>query len=197
MQAIERVTLVLRAKPGETLTPLLKHISLGAPVAIGEHIAVIASASDRDAVSQVFDQEFSIDDHARMALNDLRYRWLRDHALQTGNANVPMVRIGLGNPLQGFDLDVEVDRAVLDWPGSDEWEDLSPKTEVVLKAVAGRHPNPAPTAVDPRDLFISANPVGASREELEKGRNGFVDERAHADYLIFLSGFRAAQGTDQ
>ncbi len=47
--------------------------------------------------------------------------------------------------------------------------------------------------VDPRDLFIAANPVGASPDELEKGRNGFVDERTHADYLVFLSEYRAVQ----
>jgi hypothetical protein len=131
MQPINRITLVLRAKEGETLAPLLKHISLGAPVAIGDHIAVIAGASDRDMVSLPIDEEFCIESHAHMALNDLRYRWLRDHALQTGNANVPMVRIGLGNPLGGFDLDVEVDRAVLDWPDNDEWKGASPEAEVV------------------------------------------------------------------
>jgi carbon storage regulator len=46
--------------------------------------------------------------------------------------------------------------------------------------------------VDPRNLFIKSNPIGASADELEKGRNGFVDERTHADYLIFLAGYRAA-----
>lgn len=49
------------------------------------------------------------------------------------------------------------------------------------------------TEADPRDLFVAANPVGATPDELEKGRNGFVDERTHADYLIFLAGYRAAQ----
>ncbi len=51
--------------------------------------------------------------------------------------------------------------------------------------------------VDPRDLFIAANPIGASANELEKGRNGFVDERTHADYLIFLSGYQAVQEAEQ
>ncbi|WP_434558052.1 CopG family ribbon-helix-helix protein [Pseudomonas sp. Z4-20] len=45
---------------------------------------------------------------------------------------------------------------------------------------------------DPRDLFIAANPIGANNDELSKGRSGFVDERTHADYLIFLAGYRAA-----
>lgn len=49
-------------------------------------------------------------------------------------------------------------------------------------------------AVDPRDLFIAANPIGAGEAELEKGRSGFVDERTHADYLVFLAGFRAFTG---
>lgn len=51
---------------------------------------------------------------------------------------------------------------------------------------------PAPAAVDPRDLFIAANPIGASKAELEKGPvSGFVDDRTHADYLIFLAGVEA------
>lgn len=45
---------------------------------------------------------------------------------------------------------------------------------------------------DPRDLFIATNPIGATNHELTKGRSGFVDERTHADYLIFLAGYRAA-----
>ena len=45
---------------------------------------------------------------------------------------------------------------------------------------------------DPRDLFIAANPCGASAEELEKGRSAFVDCKTQADYLIFLAGYRAA-----
>lgn len=53
---------------------------------------------------------------------------------------------------------------------------------------------PAPAAVDPRDLFIAANPIGASEADLEKGPvSGFVDDRTHADYMIFLAGFNAAQ----
>ena len=51
-------------------------------------------------------------------------------------------------------------------------------------------------AVDPRDLFIAANPIGAGEAELEKGRSGFVDERTHADYLIFLAGFQAFTGVN-
>ena len=45
---------------------------------------------------------------------------------------------------------------------------------------------------DPRDLFIATNPIGATNDELTKDRSGFVDERTHADYLIFLAGYRAA-----
>ncbi|WP_234407630.1 hypothetical protein [Pseudomonas bohemica] len=53
MQPINRITLVLRAKEGETLAPLLQHVSLGAPVAIGTGIAVIAGASDEDLQDQL------------------------------------------------------------------------------------------------------------------------------------------------
>ena len=45
--------------------------------------------------------------------------------------------------------------------------------------------------VDPRDLFVKLNPIGADEDELEMGRSGFVDHRTHADYLIFLAGYRA------
>ena len=117
MQAIERVTLVLRAKPGETLAPLLQHITLGAPVAIGTGVAVIAGASDRDVL------EASL--------------------------------------------------------GSDEF-----CIDARIQEVAAQ--------VDPRNLFARINPIGASAEELEMGRNGFVDDRVHGDYLIWKSGFDAA-----
>ncbi|TCV51592.1 hypothetical protein [Pseudomonas sp. 460] len=45
-----------------------------------------------------------------------RYFWLREQALRTGHANVPMVRQGMGDPLGGFELDVEVDDAMSKWP---------------------------------------------------------------------------------
>ncbi|KAA0946206.1 hypothetical protein FQ186_25990 [Pseudomonas sp. ANT_H14] len=46
----------------------------------------------------------------------LRYFWLRQQSLRTGHANVPMVRLGMGDPLDGFDLDLEVDEAMAKWP---------------------------------------------------------------------------------
>ncbi len=53
----------------------------------------------------------------------------------------------------------------------------------------------APAAVDPRDLFIAANPIGAGTAELQKGPvSGFVDDRTHGDYLLFLAGYQAANG---
>ncbi len=45
-----------------------------------------------------------------------RYFWLRQQALRTGHANMPMVRLGMGDPLDGFDLDLEVDEAMSKWP---------------------------------------------------------------------------------
>ncbi len=45
-----------------------------------------------------------------------RYFWLRDQALRTGYANVPMVRQGMGDPLGSFELDDEVDDAMSKWP---------------------------------------------------------------------------------
>jgi hypothetical protein len=65
----------------------------------------------------------------------------------------------------------------------------------IAEAVISNTPkaSEAISAVDPRDLFIEANPIGATADELEKGRSGFVDDRTHGDYLIFLAGYRAAQ----
>ena len=51
--------------------------------------------------------------------------------------------------------------------------------------------------LDPRNLFARINPIGASAEELEMGRNGFVDDRVHGDYLIWKSGFNAALEVEQ
>lgn len=69
-----------------------------------------------------------------------------------------------------------------------------------IRAQGDHLPSTAPSSeagtayVDPRDLFIAANPIGASEADLEKGPvSGFVDDRTHADYMIFLAGFNAAQ----
>ncbi len=48
MQVTDRITLVLRANQGETLEQVLPFVQLGAPVAIGRGMAVIAGASDED-----------------------------------------------------------------------------------------------------------------------------------------------------
>lgn len=46
-------------------------------------------------------------------------------------------------------------------------------------------------SIDPRDLFVSLNPLGLSQLELEKDSSGFVDDRTHNDYLVFLAGYKA------
>ncbi len=48
MQATDRITLVLRAKEGDTLEQVMPFVQLGAPVSIGRGLAVIAGASDED-----------------------------------------------------------------------------------------------------------------------------------------------------
>lgn len=57
-----------------------------------------------------------IDDRVQMAQDAARYRWLRDGALGTGSAAVPMVRVGLGDPVGGADLDHHVDQQRRNWP---------------------------------------------------------------------------------
>lgn len=260
MQAIERVTLVLRAKPGETLAPLLQHISLGAPVAVGTGVAIISGASDRDAMEPDQDGEgFCIDAHARLALDAARYRWLRDVAFDTPRQDLAL-RDRHGNMLIEDELDAEIDRAMRESIGEQTTAEASqdvdcpdPITDalaleiffkrmtdkMIRSARSGRSGwqgcsegklnrmlhahiakgDPVDVAnfcmmlsalgysttpchadsksstgliVDPRNLFASINPIGASADELEQGRSGFVDERTHADYLIFLAGYRAA-----
>lgn len=44
---------------------------------------------------------------------------------------------------------------------------------------------------DPRDLFVSLNPLGLGERELEKDKTGFADMRTHNDYLVFLAGYKA------
>lgn len=56
MQATDRITLVLRAKEGDTLEQVMPFVQLGAPVAIGCGMAVIAGASDED-LQMVLGQE--------------------------------------------------------------------------------------------------------------------------------------------
>lgn len=121
---IDRISIVLRPAEGQTLEQIQKHVQLGAHVSIGRGLAVIAGASDRDVVTQSMEaDEFCIDDHVRMVADARRYRWLRDGALGTGSANVPMVRIGMGEPVGGADLDSVVDATALNWPMLDEFDE--------------------------------------------------------------------------
>ncbi|HGY2299784.1 TPA: helix-turn-helix domain-containing protein [Pseudomonas putida] len=46
-------------------------------------------------------------------------------------------------------------------------------------------------SIDPRDLFISLNPLGLDEQDLEKDTTGFTDNRTHGDYLVFLAGYKA------
>lgn len=87
-----------------------------------EEIAIRkAGGSPKPAVPAA--DEFCIDDHVRMVADARRYRWLRDGALGTGSANVPMVRIGMGEPVGGADLDLVVDAVALNWPMLDEFDE--------------------------------------------------------------------------
>jgi|GEM_PF-5192265 len=54
--ADERITIVLKPQEGSTLNQVRQFAKLGAPVAIGSGIAVIAGASDED-LQMVLDQE--------------------------------------------------------------------------------------------------------------------------------------------
>ncbi len=76
-----------------------------------------------------------------------------------------------------------------------QYLDNQNRQELLLGALsASVGANQARQLADPRDLFIAANPVSVAQGDLEKGCSGFVDHRTHADYLIFLAGYQAAQG---
>ncbi|EIK94043.1 hypothetical protein PMM47T1_24154 [Pseudomonas sp. M47T1] len=129
MQPTERVTLVLKAREGESLAQhIAPFISLGATVLVDRHGAVVTAASEGDQVEQAHQLEqqlvlaeatikrgvrpgcgLRIDDWIATVANARRYEPLRDHALQTGNGNVPMVRCGIGAPYRGDALDALMD----------------------------------------------------------------------------------------
>ncbi len=46
-------------------------------------------------------------------------------------------------------------------------------------------------SIDPRDLFVSLNPLGLDDRYLVKGSTGFADYRTQNDYLVFLAGYKA------
>ena len=79
-----------------------------------------------------------------------------------------------------------------------QYLDAQNRQELLLNALASAGATGAKSMVvskpqvDPRDLFVKLNPIGAEESELEMGRSGFVDDRTHADYLIFLDGYRVA-----
>lgn len=184
MSAPERISIVLRAATGQSLEPVLPFVQIGAMVAIGRGLAEIAGDSDRDVVTPALErEEFDVDAHVRMALNARRYLWLRDVAFDTPRQDLAL-RDRHQNLLIEGDLDAEIDRAMRAYPGDETTQNPG--------SLTAEKP-----AVDLRDLFIKANPIGASPGELEKSRNGFVDDRTHGDYLIFRAGYEAGQGGGQ
>lgn len=126
---LSRITVTLRAREGESLAQhIAPFITLGATVLVGRHGAVVAAASEGDLIEQAHQLEaqltmaenaikrgvrpgcgLRIDDWIATVANARRYEFLRDHALQTGNANVPMVRNGIGAPYRGDALDALMD----------------------------------------------------------------------------------------
>lgn len=78
-----------------------------------------------------------------------------------------------------------------------QYLDNQNRQELLLEALAASvSAGQLKQLADPRDLFIAANPLSVAPGDLEKGCSGFVDHRTHADYLIFLAGYQAAQGVE-
>ncbi|WP_286953528.1 MULTISPECIES: hypothetical protein [unclassified Pseudomonas] len=108
----DRITLVLRAPEDGSLEQVLPFALLGAHVSIGRGLAVIAGASQGDLVTPVLDREqFSIDDHVRMAADARRYRWLRDRE-RIVDPDEDLLVVRGDNWLSGEELDQEIDTAL-------------------------------------------------------------------------------------
>lgn len=136
MDAPDRVTIVLKARPGESLnTHVLPFLALGATIIVGRRAAIVSSVHEGDQVEQAHLLEnqltlaeaaikrsvrpgsgLRIDDWIATVANARRYEWLRDRALQSGDANVPMVRCGLGPPMAAEVLDSWLDHAMVTYP---------------------------------------------------------------------------------
>lgn len=112
MMQPDRITLVLRAPEGGSLEQVLPFALLDAHVSIGRGLAVIAGASQGDLITPVLDRDqFSIDDHVRMAADARRYRWLRDRErIEDPDEDLLVVRGD--NWLSGEELDQEIDTAL-------------------------------------------------------------------------------------
>lgn len=112
MQAPDRITLVLKAPEGGSLDQVLPFALHGAHVSIGRGLAVITGASQGDLVTPALDrEEFSIDNHVRMAADARRYRFLRDRErIEDPDEDLLVVRGD--NWLSGEELDQEIDTAL-------------------------------------------------------------------------------------
>lgn len=128
MQAPDRITLVLRASEAAPLSSILPFVKLGELVSVGRGLAVITAASHGDLVSPALGrQALDIDEHARMAADARRYRWLRDEAMSTGSGFTPAVfdraiGVGVGSARTGEELDQRVDNAIKHFAKQDVWE---------------------------------------------------------------------------
>ncbi|AOE63761.1 hypothetical protein QZH45_04710 [Pseudomonas corrugata] len=109
---IDRISIVLRPADGQTLEQIAPFIQLGAPVAIGRGLAVIAGASDQEVVTPSMGaQEFCIDGHVRMMANAKRYEWLRDRQIIEA-PNTDILVIAGDSYFTGAELDKIVDDAM-------------------------------------------------------------------------------------
>lgn len=224
MSSAKRITIVLRAKEGETLDRVSYFAQLGAPVAIGHGLGIITAASTDDKIEE-----------AEQLANQLviAESAMRRGSLMQDQDHIPALTRVIGHvPELYLQVSDEIKQKALD-DGDDEDEAeekagqalrtliiFKQKLEKLLEPdllttqVTGSLITENPAAaesvhiddrikqaaenVDPRNLFIKINPIGASTADLEKGaRSGFVDDRTHGDYLIFLAGYSAAQGVNQ
>lgn len=202
MSANSRITLVLRPREGETLDGLQFYAQLGAPVSVGRALGVISSIYEGDAVNGLLDLEEGHSPDLRQLIDHVPGLYLqvsnevKQEALNDGDDEAE-ADYKAGQALrvllmfkQRIEKQLEPDLLSVDKSGVNQ---ISASNENVNRTTEKSSAVPTENCPDPRDSFIKINPIGASAVELEKGRNGFVDERTQGDYLIFLAGFKAAQ----
>lgn len=224
MHVTTDISIVLQARKGEHIGDLVPFLKPGCTVQVGRSGAVVAAVSCGDKIAHAEQLENQIV-LAESAMRRGSLMQDQDHipALTRVIGHIPEMYLQVADAIKQQALDDGDDLAMAEEAAGQAIKVLGTfkqKLEKLLEPelLTTQHPgsliteNPvvaeslhiddrikqAAENVDPRNLFIKINPIGASSADLEKGaRSGFVDDRTHGDYLIFLAGYSAAQGASQ
>lgn len=213
MHQTTEITVVLNPREGEQIGDLAPFLKPGSTVQVGRSGAVVAAVSCGDNIAHAEQLENQI----VLAESAMRRGCLmqdQDHipALIRVIGHIPEMYLQVADAIKQQALDDGDDLAMAEEAAGQAIKVLvtfKEKLEKLLEPDLLTTGIPVPSEfshiddrikhaaenVDPRNLFIKINPIGASSADLEKGaRSGFVDDRTHGDYLIFLAGYSAAQG---